>query len=220
MEKVETFREELSNQTLISYELRFTDEEKGSLSDALDKYEQKEVGRFISHLEFYCQDMNLMLNGPKRADLRTDLQVMVKNFKKTLHYLKRLERGKPLLSYTNTITELLENREAVSKNSKYMEDSARLRGLKLAWEAIGPLENLIQEIENRLEAEELTIGRPKADSLGFIKAVADIFNEHLGRPTTYEDGPFAKVCRIVLEAVGLPAKDPSRAIRTALKNFQ
>jgi len=220
MEKVETFRQELSNQTLIDYELRFTDEEKRSLGDALNKYEQKEVERFISHLEFYCQDVNRILDRPKKSDLRADLQVMVNTFKKTLHYLKRLERGKPLLSYTHTMTELLKNREAVSKDPKYMEDGVQLRGLKLAWEAVGPLENLIQEIGDRLEAEELTIGRPKADSLGFIKAVADIFSEYLERPTTYEDGPFVKVCRIVLEAVGLPAKDPSRAIRTALKNLQ
>jgi hypothetical protein len=220
MEKVETFRQELSNQTIISYELRFTDEENRSLGDALDKYERKEVERFISHLEFYCQDMNLILDSPKKSDLKTDLQGMVNNFKKTLHYLKRLERGKPLLSYTDTMTELLEKREAVSKDPKYMEDGVRLRGLKLAWEAVGPLENLIHEIEGRLEAEEPTIGRPKADSLGFIRAVADIFTKYLGRPTTYEDGPFVRVCRIALEALSLPAKDPSRAIRTALKNLQ
>jgi hypothetical protein len=47
----------------------------------------------------------------------------------------------------------------------------------------------------------------------------DFYMPYFGKPTAYDDGSFMGVVRIVLEALNLPAEDPSRAVAQAIKNL-
>ncbi len=87
-------------------------------------------------------------------------------------------------------------------------------------DALAALEYL-KKVHAVLEAREKAIkpspGRPRTDRHGFVKALTNTYRRWIGRPTTYDDGPFVEVVRIALSAAGLPANDPSRAVRAALR---
>lgn len=205
---------------LINYEYQFTDEEKESLTFYLKRFKPHSIKKFISHLQFYCQDMLIIISGPERTAHKENLEHLLNVFKAALPYVKRLESGNFLLSYIRSITDLHQERDIISKDSHYMSkrDAANHDGLQLSWKVWGPLNDLIKTIDNQLKEEKRTRGRPESYSKGFIKAISEIYIKYFQeKPSTYDDGTFAKIVSIALESVGLPAKDPSRLIKQILK---
>jgi hypothetical protein len=226
MEKVEVSRNfidgcgQYPDKEFINYEYQFTHEEKESLEIILIKFKPSSVKLFISHLQFYCQDMLNIISNPARTDHKEKLEYLLKVFKAALPSIKRLERGNYLLSYTRSISDLHHERDKISQDSHYQSKSnaVNLDGLKLSWEVSAPLNDLITKIDNQLKEAKRTRGRPESYSKGFVKAISEIYIKYFQeKPTTYDEGTFAEVVRHALEAVGLPSNDPSGLIKQILK---
>ena len=78
------------------------------------------------------------------------------------------------------------------------------------------LNSILESLDNFKAEFPTKSGTPKADSHGFVKALALAYKKFIGEPSSYPEGPFATVVRIALEAAGLPHADPSRKIKAAL----
>jgi hypothetical protein len=80
--------------------------------------------------------------------------------------------------------------------------------------AVPPLQKFITTLESYQKVDEAQkrTGRPPADDDEFVRRVAEIYTEHIGRrPTTTKDGPFVSVIQAVLDV-----EYPERAIKEAL----
>jgi len=192
-------------------EWRFTDEEKEAIRDILKnvKKPKDSIEPFISHLRFFCEGKKWLLQSPHQLDLRLTREKVLTDCLAALHHLKHIERGKVVLWTQDTLKDYGTGKGDIVADLLIEE-------MKSAWEAVGPLEKFIKLLENHHQAENKKRGRKKADSDAFIKKLAEIYTEHIGKPSAYEDGPFFSLVQTVLEILGLPFKEPRRAIREAL----
>jgi hypothetical protein len=221
MKQVEAVRTELPKyknnpaQTLIYYKWVFTEDEKKKIKEVLRgmkkkvKHSSVEVDQFISHLEFYCQDMKNIRERPKEAEIKLQTEDILKSCKETLRYLTKVERGKMSLLPFNCIPD--------RSNPENDKPTALLReALEKAWQANTALQSFIKTMENIKSTYNKSRGRKRADNSKFVLHIAKTFREHIGNPTKYKDGPFYDVVRACFDAIGLPCNDPSRAIKDAL----
>jgi hypothetical protein len=221
MKKVEDFRTELPKyknkpaQTLIHYKLVFTEDEKKKIIEALRGMKKKvkppcfDVDRFISHLEFYCQDMQNIRERPKEAEIKLQTEDILKSCKETARYLAKVERGKMLLLPFNCIPD--RSNPGNDKPTALLHEA-----LEKAWQANTSLLSFIKTMEIIKSTYNKSRGRKRADNSKFVLHIAKTFREHIGNPTKYKDGPFYDVVRACFNAIGLPSNDPSRAIKNAL----
>jgi hypothetical protein len=192
----------------------FTADEINRFKLELRKSDPQSVDRFIGELEFYCQDLMNIIDAPTRADHKAELESTLKAFKKSLAYLNRLEKGHPALSYKRSLPELLEARQHPQ------ESSLTVKGLKLAWQAKHPLEQLSQLIEAKIAAEQRGRGRPEHLSTGLAEITAQLFAKYIGEPKTTKYGAFDEILKITFEAVGLPSKAIShRLMKSAIEKL-
>jgi hypothetical protein len=80
--------------------------------------------------------------------------------------------------------------------------------------------NCLLEVKALLEEQKRKFpvkrGRTDADDQGFVTAICFAYDEFIGEPTGYEEGPFFIIVTIALDIVGRPSMDPSRSIEKAL----
>ena len=88
-----------------------------------------------------------------------------------------------------------------------------------AKQTIIPMINFIKIIENYHNAETKRNCRPTADNDHFIEKIAEIYDEYIEKPSTYEDGTFFAIVRKVREILGLRHEYPKRAITQALNRY-
>jgi hypothetical protein len=193
-------------------EWRFTEQEKDRIREIL-KHEDPidSIEHFISHLEFFCDGKKWLQKNPPKADLRYTRERILSDCKATLDHLKQIGRGKVALWTHDTLKDYGAGQE--TRVTDYLLEEHRI-----ALKAIGPLQKFIETLENHHRAEGKKRGRPSADADAFITKLAEIYAEHIGKPSSYEDGPFFALVQTILEILKLPCEDPSRAIREALSH--
>ncbi len=206
------------NIEIIEYRYRFTDDEKERIREELKRgikeLEGKEEQEFISELEFYCQGfMTVCETNPKYPDLKIFQEDVLKNCKKTLRRLRDIVKFRIRLA-PSFFVEGLEPK---------IDDWHRFQRecYVCAEKAIEPLESLVKLVEEKLKSQKKPPGRKKADPTNLIKQIAMSYFRYLHKiPTAYEDGTFMGIIRIAHEAVKLPSKDPSRAVRNVLRKLE
>lgn len=199
----------------VYYEYRFTLDEKESLQTELKKFNPESVEIFIYRLQDQCQHTLRIMNIPGRTDHKEKLEHLLKIFKTTLPHINLLKKGEPLLSYTRSVANLPQMWDDIGAQD------AIIAGLKLSDKIAEPLSELIKIIDQQLKKESRGKGRPESVSKGLIEVILKIYKQSFReKPTSYNVGIFANIIPIVLEAVGLPAEDPSRIVKQILKNNQ
>lgn len=224
MEKVESFRKTIQGNdryndfTIISYEDRFTTEEKIAFHKALNKYEQPLVTKFINWLEFHCQDMTRFLDRPTGSNHVSDLNQAIRTLQHSAEYLSNMRMGK--IYFSPGYKDLNELNHLRYSPPEDKDNSPLLDLINKSNTAFQAVMDLIEFLKKEKEALKQNKGRSKADSSKFVYRIAEEYSRIFEKPSFYEDGPFFSVVRIALEAVGLPSVDPSRTVRSALKSFK
>jgi hypothetical protein len=205
----------------------FTTDEKDYLRGELKKYQHKTVEKFLLHLEILCQDiLALMKCTPERTVHIKNLKKMKKSFESTLKYLRQFEKGRIEFDYNRSLAEKIENtrilefdygagefvRDGDEKNDEEAESL-----VNSIFDASDNLCRVVKYIEEKLNDRKGKRGRAEPYTIGFVKAIAEIYERYLEKPTNYQDSPFYSVVEFALESVGLPHKAPRRAIEKALK---
>lgn len=168
----------------------------------------KEVCRYIWILK------RRLLRNQSDKKIIDDISKMKTDFNATKFHLERIITNGP-----SFLGELYPSIDEIDARDGGKEDYLHTYS-KCVGDACAALEYLkkVQAVlETREKAVKPSPGRPGADRHGFVRALANTYRRWIGRPTTYDDGPFVEVVRIALSAAGLPADDPSRAVRAALK---
>lgn len=230
---------------LYHYEWQLTREEKKKIRDVLKGIEKRRVESFISYLQGLCGLKKMLLEQPQRSEVRTTRERILTDCRAALEHLKRCEKLQAVTWYDETINPFWSykpEQKKVCPECKHPfttsgqrekcvqcdptspkappkgEDNFLVQHLDSAWAAVGPLEKFITVLERYHKAEKKKTGRREADNDHFVRKIRDIYSEHIGKPTLYEDGPFFAVVRAALEIFDLPSAYPAKAIREALMN--
>lgn len=196
-------------------EWQFTEEERDCfrrVSFKKHKIKKTDIEDFINHIEIYCWDMKRASENLKESEVKLLRADILSDCKKAFRRLEHIWRGRV---YLEPFT--LPSRE-VSKEDKEKDTKFLLQVLKKSRGAADSLLDFIKLLKSDSGMQKRSVGRPKADQIGFIKKIAEIYRQHVGRTSAYPYGPFYEVVSIALEAVGLPSKSPGRGIKEALKN--
>lgn len=222
-------RHECIDHWLGSFRPTFSEEILDRLcKELLPKYDRERVLAFLIELARACELKATVKTMMEIADHRSKMRRIHKHLEDTIRYLQEIaESGgryrddnfpqKPVFELI-PISHFKETWFLAGLKELSLESSA----LTSAKEALPHMEDLVKilnEVEDILEERKASPYRPKADADGFVQEIAEIFIEHLDRPTTYYDGPFAQVVRLALKTAGLRAKDPSRSIRKAVTSL-
>lgn len=198
------------------YKWQFTDDEKNEIRGILKickkDVPEKKIKNFIVYLQSLCElKKTLILDQPSRDNVRSAREVIIKDCKIALNHLRRSCGGKVSITHSETLDFFLNNKAEDNESDFLVNlmDSAAL--------VILPLEKFINVIEKYHKEEKKKIGRKNVDSDKFIEKIRDIYIEHIGKPTTYENGAFFRIVQLALEILDLPSSDPSRAIKASLK---
>lgn len=147
---------------------------------------------------------------PSNAQICNDISELNSTIDNTVRKLEDIIHGR---IYLSDIFGCFDEIESGSQ----LDESKRV--LSIQQEAMQAKRSLVS-LGMVLKAQEaqfpLRRGRPTVDSDRFVKALAILFRRYIGRPTTYDSGPFFCCVIIALEAVGLPHTDPSRAVINAV----
>jgi len=192
----------------------FTPQEKNEIRRVLKNETSKEkIEAFINPLEELCIIKMLLLRGKSpKSEIRPTRERILIDCKTALRHLKRASMLQVEIWQHDTLDYLgLEGKsDDVSDFYIRLWDSA--------WGAIGPLDKFIKVIEEYHRSAVNKIGRKNADSDHFIRRIKSLYVKYIGKPKSYESGAFFSVVQVILETVGLPFADPSRAIKAALKS--
>lgn len=201
---------------------RFSDEQWKRLRQILKKYEKtnglgfgNNINRFIIEVEACCKVFPYLATGQALADHRDRLYIIEKSLKSVAKELKFMcSKGFNVILQTHI-------RDTEGRNmAKFLEKSSECsNAVYSAYIPLMRVLRIIQGFRKTLDAEKPRRGRPHTDPQGIVTEMARIFAEHIGKPTTYEGGPFAEVVRPVLESVNLPAQDPGRSIKKAIREI-
>lgn len=196
------------------HEWRFTEDERDRFRNELFKrrgFKKTDVEDLIKHLQAYCWFMRDGLEDSKESEIRGLREYILSDCKKMFRHLENIWRGRVWLTPFR-LPNLEASPEQKEKDGKFM-----VQTLKKSRVPADSLLDFIELVESDQSLRKRSVGRPKADRLGFIKKVAEIYHKHIGKPSSYPYGPFYAVVSIALEAVGLPSENPIRGVKAALK---
>ena len=190
------------------YVYGFSTEEAQDIRDTLSSYDDKAVIAFLMDAERICTRQLSMMDAPlTRPDMDVEKKKMLGHFDKAKKDIEILLDNKVKLVPTEKVNELpIENMKDVELYEHYRQR------LLTAFYALDDISNFVAASTTSKKQ-----GRPPVDHTGFVKSIADCYQLHIDKPTTYRDGPFFFVVQIILNCVNLPHEDPSRAIQAALK---
>lgn len=172
------------------------------------------IDHFIAHLDLLCESKKSLLDQPKKIDVTEKREDVLKACRRTLELLRKIERGKLVLWHDATMDHVGVESAGEDRGGDFLCEI-----LQAAWDAVGPLQKFTATLEvYHDQGATKAVGRRPADSDHFIRRLAEIYKEHIGRkPSTYRDGPFFCVVQAVLNILGQPSEYPERAIKNALK---
>jgi hypothetical protein len=197
---------------------QFTGEEKRAIRGILEgEVQERNLIDFMFHLEFLCEFKKEMLEQPTGEDVRETRKDLLNKFRGILKYLRRMYHGKIRMLRYHTVSQLIDLKPEEWNSPLSMHD------------IIQPIEEYVKYLEE-LPEEPKKPGREAADSDQFIRGIAELYSEYIGKPTTYvggndsghrkkkpDSGRFFRLVQEVLRILDLPHEDPSRSIRAALK---
>ncbi|MFC1613922.1 hypothetical protein ACFL5K_01345 [Gemmatimonadota bacterium] len=176
------------------------------------KFPKEKVDIFLLHLHLKCAFYYTLCEHPdssiitekKEIKHRKSLKLALKGFKNAL---KHLEAIKNLESPYNTLDPVV---------AKYVKGCAA----QIIYQALDPTIKALQEDRIKLHPRK---GRPSLYK-GLIADIAELFVEHLGKPTSTKDGLFNLVVRTAISTVDSSDKestdyDLSRTIKSVLKKL-
>jgi len=202
---------------------QFSEEEKDQLRMELKCYDAQRTERFITILEFHCGDLQgLFLNEPTPKQYRADLNSVLKTMKKALKHLHMIGGNGSSIFRGEWLEDFDKKKQYEKRLSEGPYVKSRLvKGHQAAQRAIEPIETLIGVIEDQIAATpRLKPGRQRADRYKFVKLIAEEFENHFTRPSTYKDGALNSILIITYDAMGIPQKHPDRRqIPQALKEL-
>lgn len=229
------------------YEWKFNKEARQEFKDILKgKAKDKKINSFIHYLEGLCLLKKMLIEQDQRLDIRETREHILKVCKTTLKHLQGVYGGRTVIWYDETIdpfwnyqpeqekvcpeckrpfTTDIKRREKCGyceqtlPPAPHKDEDFIIQAMDAAENVILPMMNFIKIIENYHKAEIKKNGRPKAENDHFIEKIAGIYDEHIEKPTLYEDGPFFAIVKTVRGIFGLPREYPKRAIWQALKNY-
>jgi hypothetical protein len=203
------------------YVWAFTQQEGDELEAVLSKFQPDKVEIFLSELESMCGAARLFLQERDITFTRKEKERMVRRFTKAKEDLFQLVDRKIKTRESKSVLEFgIDSGEITNPGLRGLHRRRIFEYQRLHWLMYTAAIKL-DEILRIIKAEASNPGRPKAeDAVGdFVTLIARCFDQHLKRPTAYNDGPFCSVVRIALQAVGLPSEYPSRHIKVALRNL-
>ena len=246
MEKVKIECQLPKGRIHVKYEWRLTDEEKNEIRYILRNKARKEatIESFINYLQGLCALKKMLLEQPERSEVRATRERILTDCKAAFGHLKQIHFGNVITWYDETLDPFWSHQpeqkkvcpecqhpftglpwrekcvqcNPTAKAPQRVEDDFLVQELESVAEAIWPLEKFIKVMEKYHKAEAKKPGRKTADNSHFIMKIRNIYIEHIGKPTTTEKGTFFTLVQAVLEILGLPFADPSKAIKAALKN--
>lgn len=178
------------------------------------------IEHFLRVAEAGCNFMLSMKQTPSRQDFRNKLDDMLRSFKQTKHYLKQIyevSAVSELNIYIPTRRQIC-NTLLADLNPEFVIDHiAAKESVRAAWIAEQHIEFLINMIETYQEKKHRR-GSPGSYITDLAIFIARAYSLFGVKPTTYSDGPFAKIFDILLQILEIDRKDSSRAIKTAVKS--
>ena len=194
--------------------LRFTPEEQQGLKAALGEFPEDTVELFINGLEVHCiYALRYMKDRSDFALKRKERERVLRRFEKTQKELGRLLDKKTSFQEKADIFD----GEIHSPETVFEKES-------LHWLMVS-VSMQLKVITEKIQDGRNKAGRPVTVAGDLVEKILIGFEGHFGRPSGYSNpniptsGPFFAVVQIALEACGLPAEDPSRHIKKALKTL-
>lgn len=205
-------------------EKTFTEEEMSHLNKILNKFDDVSVMRFTIILTELCQQairVSALPNGaPSIVDKEvTDLLAACKKMKKKLDAVCKLKQ--PLHSdkslgishYVDDITGMIHTSHTRDPKVSDWES----QGILKAAAARSVLSDFIRHLDSKPTAINKKIGRPKADSSGFVKEITKAYSFCFGKRAKMHSDILTGIVQFALEAIGRDdTKDPARKIQHAL----
>jgi hypothetical protein len=209
----------LPPETRYYMEPRFTDDEKDSLTQSLNHFDSKKVNHFITHLELLCIN-RLHLLGYNRKRVLLTRDYLIKNGKHYLDKLKSVKNGHESAFHKDFIEGKVVNDKFEETYIKYDDENYLCDLLQKSVKAYNALADFIELLEEPpfdIKKSGAQGGRPKADTDKFVFMIAELYwRTFKAKPTGYQEGNFADVVTIALEAVGLPHEYPQKRLKAAI----
>ena len=202
-----------------NFEPEFTNWKNGILEFFLNTLE--------GHVSFF---RTLIKDAPPLHEHIAEVQSTIKNLKSVQRQIQRLSDNRLFVPLTYSVRDV---------NPGYLLDAmfGKKQTATYAHKTMGPLQALIDDLEFHLEKLEnlkQATGKPSADmNSGLVLTIGELLRDYLkikptayvpessidrlGRPIT--GGLFYRLTKTVLEILQLPAKDPRRLIKKAVKTL-
>lgn len=192
----------------------FSDEQIGRLREVLAGYDEEKIESAIDGFNFVCSMFQYVYSpsDSKLREHREQLADMKKSLESTQKHLCAIHQYRfDLLPPVPRIFDANGGRDCMDTNEKAAEAASR------ADESLTMLMDKIEQAEHLLNEAKPSRGQNTPLSHKVIKELAIMFSKHLAAPTTYRNGPFCNVVRIILETLNLPCENPTRGVLKALK---
>ncbi len=216
-------------------DFRFEPKTRGDLEDRLQKkgIHVDVMARFLAALEYEVRQYRVCDHVERRrptfGQMRAAYNVLASDVKKLTKHLSQLDERSSILLNTMLGNTLRDNVSLVLTrpfSDQYEITDNRDAMLALLHYLAHANEAAIIAISGGFEIKEgiKTKARPKCGPRekyarkGFVRAVAELYQEHLGKkPTATESGLFVEIIERCLEAAKTPTKDVREVVRQALK---
>ena len=213
---------------------KFTPEECNRLENIIKthlkqfrKSEKDIFSFFFLELEDICQWLLWMkASEHSKIDHRGLLSDMLKSFKQSAAFIEQIKEMRiylPMQKFADMERmRVFSNEEEVDPIflKLFGHTVAAESSVMAAHEATDPLNRLIELTEKYQVIKTKKAGPPQHDTTTFIQRFAGIYKSHFGqfsKPSQYREGLFFELIVTIFEILDIPDKDPSRAIKAALK---
>ena len=171
---------------------------------------------FIELSEGLCNRIKKIKEMPKKTDHPGQLEDILKTFRKTSKALNKICNSKVQINNRRDISDPLLSMDSIDVQ---LDLESKDITAEKAFTADENLKKIMSEIESTLKNKPGR-GSPGSFTTEFAKALAVSFEHCFSmRPTAYYDGHFAKLYLTLLNIIGVEVKEPSRALKTALKKL-
>lgn len=170
-------------------------------------FNQENVKKFIIELRDCCEGAACLIAQPDFKTYKNDRKSIVGTLQKSYNLLDDLRKGKAI-KHLSSFTSLYDYNDS----EEYFECQEIAASISIL------LGLLIRKIK-RLDDTNIqrSKGRPTADSKEIVFEMTKIWERCFNqKPTTYQDGLFMTVVRIVLEGLKLEYEYPQRKVKEAL----
>jgi hypothetical protein len=200
---------------IVSYILKFTDEERDDLFGLLKNYDKARVKKFIDDLETDLNFANWVIKRPKPKDQISMLNNLLSPLEEVQRWLLQIVRHRR--SFQILPPRRCDFLDDYLKNPGHSRPQINAAVRKQTMAILPALEELIKTLKSAIEIEKIKRGHPKADNIKLCFQIAKTFRKNFERPR-FSVGPFHDLVAYCFDIMGIKNKDESfnRVIRSAL----